>query len=146
MASGKKTDPVIATTMLALHDVGYSGAEISRKFGLSHTTVYKILSGVDGYVRGPVLVKARQEAKERLQARSLDYADRALDQIELALPESGARDAAVVYGILRDHERLDAGEATANIEIHHKVEVEELEDLGDRLAKSLLRKTKGLQA
>ena len=145
MASGKKTDPVIATAILALGDSGVSGAQIADNFRMPRTTVYQILRGEDNYVRGPVLVQARAEVKELLQARSLDLAYRAQDQIELALPEAGAKDAAIVMGILRDHERLDAGEATANIEIHHKVEVEALEDLGDRLAKSLLRKAKGLQ-
>ena len=145
MASGKKTDPVIATAIAALGSCGVSGAEIARKFPVSRNTVYEILRGEANYVRGPVLVQARNEVKELLQARSLDLAYRAQDQIELALPEAGAKDAAIVMGILRDHERLDAGEATANIEIHHKVEVEELEDLGDRLARSLL-KHKGLQA
>ena len=145
MASGKKTDPVIATAILALGDSGISGAQIADSFRMPRRTVYEILGGEANYVRGPVLAQARAEVKELLQARSLDLAYRAQDQIELALPEAGAKDAAIVMGILRDHERLDAGEATANIEIHHKVEVEALEDLGDRLARSLL-KHKGLQA
>lgn len=137
-------DPFRAATIGALGELGYPGRRIADMTKTPRTSVYQILRGESGYVREPVLSQLRAEVKERLQARSLDLSDRALNQVELALPESAARDAAVVYGILRDHERLDAGEATANVEIHHHVEFEDLEAVGDRLAKSLLRQTKGL--
>ena len=46
----------------------------------------------------------------------------------------------MIYGILRDKERLDAGEATENIAHIHKYDLQKLDILAERLSRSLLVK------
>ena len=108
----ERTEPIQAATVAALGDLGYAGTKIAAITGVAWRTVYDILGGQKNYLKTPVHAKLRSQIKERLQFRSLDIADRALNQVEQTLPWAEARDAAVVYGILRQHERLDAGEPT----------------------------------
>ena len=46
----------------------------------------------------------------------------------------------MIYGILRDKERLDAGESTENIAHIHKYDLQKLDILAERLSRSLLVK------
>ena len=110
--AGSRTDPMVAATVGALGDMGYAGTKIARMTGVAERTVYDLLGGERKYLQEPVTAALRKGIKERLQARSLDLSDRCLNQVEDTLQWTSARDAAVVYGILRDHERLDAGEPT----------------------------------
>lgn len=129
-----QTDPIKAMTIAALGDLGYSGRKIARVTGTPASTVYDILGGDKQYLQAPVHAQVRALIKSRLQARSLDIADRALNQIEMAIPETGARDAAVVYGILRQHERLDAGEPTSITDGAMSLKVPSLDALAGVLA------------
>lgn len=138
MPGAPSIDPVKKTTALALGDMGYKGTKIAKMLGMAQRTVYDILGGDRNYLSGPVDATLRTKIKERLQARSLDLSDRCLDQIELTLPETHARDAAVTYGILRDHERVDAGEPTQLIGIAHLHEIPALDRLATVLAQRLL--------
>lgn len=129
-----RTDPYKAATIAALGELGHAGTKIAVWTDTPSRTVYEILGGEKNYLKTPVHAKLRQTIKSRLQARSLDIADRALNQIEMAIPETGARDAAVVYGILRQHERLDAGEPTSITDGAMSLKVPSLDALAGVLA------------
>ena len=74
-----------------------------------------------------------------MQTASIELAKKALRQIEDKLPDASAAQSAVIYGILRDKERLDAGEATENVVHIHKYEdLKKLDELAERLSRSLL--------
>ncbi len=60
-----------------------------------------------------------------------------LIQLEDKLEKASAYQAAGIYGLLRTHERLDAGEATQNIEIHSHNDVAGLDRLCEMLSQSL---------
>ncbi len=54
------------------------------------------------------------------------------------MDKASAYQAAGIYGLLRTHERLDAGEATSNVAVHTKLELEGLDKLCEMLAQSLV--------
>lgn len=129
MGAVPSIDPIKAATVGALQDLGYNGRQIARTIGLAASTVYDMLGGRTDYLKRPIIAQLRTQIKSRLQFRSLDLSDRALDQVESTLPWTEARDAAVVYGILRQHERLDAGEPTeitASVNVHVEGKVDDL--------------------
>ena len=70
-----------------------------------------------------------------MQTGSIELAKKALVSIEGKLENASAAQLAVVYGVMRDKERLDAGEPT---EIHGHLHVHEIQSI-DRLAERLSR-------
>ena len=84
--------------------------------GLPTRTVDDISNGRNGW--GEIIAsneafrKYRTDAKRKMQAASLKLSEKALQQIENRIDKASAPQAAMVYGILRDKERLDAGEPT----------------------------------
>jgi hypothetical protein len=66
----------------------------------------------------------RTQAKRQMQAASINLSQKALQQIENRIDKASAPQAAMVYGILRDKERLDAGEPTEIIALHTRKEIE----------------------
>ena len=61
-----------------------------------------------------------------------------LIQAQASLPKASYLQAVTGYAILRDKERLDAGEPTEYIAIRTKIEVEGLDRLCEALTRSLL--------
>ena len=74
-----------------------------------------------------VFKEYRLRQKRIMQTASVELAKKALKQIEDKLPEASAAQATVIYGILRDKERLDAGEPTEHIAHLHFHEVAEID-------------------
>ena len=137
---GQQAETIIAVTAGVLADSGYSQREIARRLGLSRTGVQQILKRAkleDGYPEAPVVNQLRPLVKSHLQARALDLADRCLDQVEGKLDKTSAYQAAGIYGLLRTHERVDAGEATEHIAVLHHHEIQDQDNLLGRLAAAL---------
>jgi hypothetical protein len=76
----------------------------------------------------------------RMQAASIKLSQKALQQIENRIDKASAPQAAMVYGILRDKERLDAGEATEIVATHSRVDISGLDKLAAALSQTLLQK------
>jgi hypothetical protein len=65
-----------------------------------------------------------------------------LQQIENRIDHASAPQAAMFYSILRDKERLDAGEPTEIVALHTRQENEGLETLAAVLGQTLLQRAK----
>ena len=142
MGQGVGVDPFKQAAVPALVDLGYTPSQASRHLNLPRITVYDILAKTEGgaYKNKPVLDALREGIKTRLQARSMDLADRALDQVEAGLQETDAYRSTLIYGILRDKERLDADEPTQITASFNAVVVKDLDQLCSALSESLLKK------
>jgi hypothetical protein len=77
-----------------------------------------------------------------MQAASISLSQTALQQIEDRIDKASAPQAAMVYGILRDKERLDAGEPTEIVALHTRQEIAGLESLAAILGQTLLQRVK----
>ena len=73
-----------------------------------------------------------------MQAASIKLSQKALQQIENRIDKASAPQAAMVYGILRDKERLDAGEPTEILASLTRQEVVGIDKLGAALSQTLL--------
>ena len=109
----QRTSLPIAATAAAMHESGVSVTDISGATGLPKRTIYKIINGDHQWAEilhnDDRFKLYRDEVKRQLQAGSLELSKKCLDQIEDRLCDSSAAQAAVVYGILFDKERLQAG-------------------------------------
>jgi hypothetical protein len=74
-----------------------------------------------------------------MQAASVELSKKALRQIENKIDKASAPQAAMVYGILRDKERLDAGEPTEIVASYTRNEIMGLDKLAAALGQSLLQ-------
>jgi len=72
-----------------------------------------------------------------IQTGSLELSKACLNQIEVKLPQASAAQAAVVFGILHDKERIQAGESNLNIAVVHKHEISDREQVLERVANLL---------
>jgi hypothetical protein len=109
------TDPVIAARAMELADRGYPSTDIARQTGLAQTTAYDVINKLGHWgkvAETPVFIKLRQEQKLALQSASMAVSAKALIQVEKNIDKASAYQAAGIYGLLRTHERLDAGEPT----------------------------------
>jgi hypothetical protein len=106
--------------------------------------VTNIINGTHGWQEikdsDAQFLKYRQQVKRELQVGTLELTKKCLAQIEDKLPTASAAQSAMIYGILFDKERLQAGESTQNIEIHSEVEIESLGALAEALRQSLLER------
>ena len=141
MARGRQTDLPTAATAKAMHEMGIQTGEIASGLGVPEATVDDIVHGRHGWGRihnTPLFNEYRVQQKRIMQTVSVELAKKALKQIEGKLLEASAAQAAVIYGILRDKERLDAGESTENVAVLHKHELDREQKALARLAASLL--------
>ena len=146
MPRGRRTDLPKAATAKAMSEMGFQSGQIAESIGLPEGTVDDIVNGRHGWGRmlnEPVFREYRVQQKRLMQTSSIELAKKALKQIDEKLPQASAAQAAMVYGILRDKERLDAGESTQNIAIIDRHEIEQLDKLAERLSQVLLSKTTG---
>jgi hypothetical protein len=141
MSHGKKTALPLAAAALEFMEAGHTAPQVADMLKLTVETVTNIFHGRHGWDRlhnDPEFLKYRQVAKRQMQAATSEIAKSALLQIARKLPQASAASATYVYGILRDKERLDAGEATQHIAIVTRHEIANLDKLAEILAQSLL--------
>ena len=137
-------DPAKAAQAMNLGEVGYSSAKVAEIVGLNARSVRDIIRqhGRWGEIaETPVFAKLRLAQNE-----TLEVAFRAAAAESLALAMSPEKlDKASYYqlvigsGIALDKSRLLAGESTSNIAVAHHVEAEDLDQVVEKLARSLLR-------
>ena len=146
MARGKRTSLPQAAQAKALAEIGYQGTQIADATGLPVRTVDDIVNGRNGWAaiiaNDQAFKQYRTQAKRQMQAASINLSQKALQQIENRIDKASAPQAAMVYGILRDKERLDAGEPTEIIVTHTRAEAEGLDALAEILGKTLLQTAK----
>ena len=146
MPRGKRTFIPQAAQAKALADIGYQGTQIADATGLPVRTVDDIINGRNGWreiiANDQAFKQYRTQAKRQMQAASINLSQKALQQIENRIEKASAPQAAMVYGILRDKERLDAGEPTEIIATHSRVEVEGMEAMAQALGQTLLQSAK----
>lgn len=130
-----------AAAAVILHDLGNSTRQIEQTLGLSDTSAHDIIHrhGRWGEVcETPVFKRLRAEQKTHLEAASRVLAAKCLIQVDKTLDKTSAYQAAGIYGLLRTHERMDAGEASVNIELHVKGELVGMEQLCAALSRTLV--------
>jgi hypothetical protein len=102
-----------------------------------------IINGRNGWGRiianDQAFKQYRSDAKRKMQAASVQLSKKALRQIENKIDKASAPQAAMVYGILRDKERLDAGEPTEIVASYTRNEIMGLDKLAAALGQSLLQ-------
>jgi hypothetical protein len=133
---GRQTDILTAAKVTALADLGYSSPQIEALTGVNARTVWGVLNNEAswGEIKElPVFKANRVNQKEALEAASRIVAAKALIQVEKKIDNASAYQAAGIYGLLRTHERLDAGEPT---QITASVNLELIADL-DKLSRAL---------
>lgn len=128
------TDPIKAATVQAHWEVGYSASEAARIVGVPDRTARQWVNNEGLQTR---LAETRRGIKDRLQAESLDIAGECLGQVRKTLDKASAYQAAGIYGLLRQHERIDAGEPTSivasvNVEVEGRID-EVVQALGSAL-------------
>lgn len=136
----------IAARAAALGDLGYPSTQVATMTGLSQRCVYNIIHGIKHWgtvAAKPTFIKQRLEQKQVLQAASLAVSARALVQVEEQIHKASAYQAAGIYGLLRTHERLDAGESIANLSVHTEVDLKGIDMIAELLAQSLLAAGQG---
>ena len=142
MPRGKRTSISTAAQAKALADIGYQGSQIAEATGLPTRTVDDIINGRMGWGRiianDQAFKQYRTDAKRKMQAISIQLSQKALQQIENRIDKASAPQAAMVYGILRDKERLDAGEPTEILASLTRQEVAGIDKLGAALSQTLL--------
>lgn len=146
MPRGKRTSIPQAAQAKALADIGYQGTRIADAIGLPVRTVDDIINGRNGWreiiANDQAFKQYRTQAKRQMQAASINLSQKALQQIENRIDKASAPQAAMVYGILRDKERLDAGEPTEIIALHTRQEIDGLDALAAILGQTLLQRGK----
>ena len=126
MSRGQLTEPKRAYAVRDLAAIGMKPTDIANETSLPVSTITDIIIGRNGWaerLKDPSWGKYRSARKRQLQAASLELSSRLLDHASLNLEVTSPYQAVGMYGIIRDKERLDAGEATQNVELHTKGEV-----------------------
>ena len=144
MPRGKRTSIPQAAEAKALADLGHQGTQIADAMGLPVRTVDDIINGRNGWgeiiANNEAFRKYRTDAKRKMQAASTKLAQKALQQVEDKLDKASASQAAIIYAIMRDKERLDAGEPTEIAVTYTRHEVSGLDALAQALSTALMQK------
>lgn len=144
MPRGKRIKRELALQVKTLSDLGKTQTEIAKTVGVPQTTISDIMSGKGRWAQiqhGAWFETYRRDQKKKLQTASLELSWKALEQVEETLPNANSLQAATTYGILRDRERLDAGEATQHVAVVARVEVDALNETLGKLIKSLAKES-----
>jgi hypothetical protein len=134
--------PTAATAVELVESGGLSASEAGQRLGLGRNTVGNILAGRYGWdeiVERPVFVQHRQQQNKALEQAARTLAAKAFSHAESVMEKASFYQAVVGGSILIDKARLLAGEATQNIAIHAKHEVEGLDALAGILGQTLLQ-------
>jgi hypothetical protein len=144
-------ETVKAAQAMNLKDAGYQVAEISRITKLNRSSVDDILNGRGHWselVEKPVFIELRRAQNQALEAgfrhASSVLLQRAFD--ESKLEKASTYQLVIASSVALDKARLLAGESTANVEVHSKVEVTGLDNLCSALSQVLLESTKVSQS
>lgn len=140
MPRGRRTDILTASKVAALADLGYSATQIEALTRVDARTAWGILNNEASWGKisnTPVFKENRLKQKECLQAATMMVAGKALIQVEKNIEKASAYQAAGIYGLLRTHERLDAGEATENVAVNIGAKAETIDALAALLHHSL---------
>lgn len=136
-------DAIKAAHAMTLGDMGYQSSKVAEMVDISQRAAYDIIKrhGRWGEVaERPVFAELRQQQKAHLEATSRMLSAKCLIQVDNKINECSAYQAAGIYGLLRTHERLDAGEPTeitASLNVHAAVGIDKLSAiLGQRLIES----------
>ena len=116
---------------------------VGDALGMPRETVRDIINGHNRWseVRHDASYTAlRLEQKRILQVAGTKLMSQALTQIEKRLPDASAPQAAMVYGILFDKDRLMAGASTQNIGVRTSNEISNLDSLADALRGELIKR------
>lgn len=117
----KSTIPIDkASDAIILGAMNATSREIADIIEISQHSVVDIFSGKNGWrerLNDRSFPVFRAQIKKKLQAAGLVTAAKALRRANEELPNASAYQAAGIYGLLRDHERKDAGEATQHVAV-----------------------------
>jgi len=133
----------LAASVDALHERIGNTYAVSRATGVPPSTVRDIIKGYGRWHEltfDSSFVALRTEQKRILQQSSIALAAKALSQIDATIDKASAAQSAMIYGILRDKERLDAGESTINIAVRSSNEITNLDSLADALRGELIKR------
>lgn len=120
---------------------GYSRQDAANMTGVSRPTVADMVRRKGHWlqdVETPVFLEWRRRIKRDIQGQANELAVKLLAHADKNLEKTSPYQAVGMYGILRTHDRLDAGESTENVAVIHKAEAGGLDRLADRLAERLL--------
>lgn len=135
----------LAAAASALHEYDGNAARVGRQLGMPQRTVYDIVHGYGRWsevATDASFAALRLEQKRILQAASARNMSKAMVQIENTLDKCSAPQAAMVYGILFDKDRLMAGESTQNVGVRTTNEVLNLDQLAKSLSQELVKRRK----
>ena len=138
MSRGRQTDIPTAARAAALADLGYSSPQIEGLTGVNARTVWGILNDEASWgeiKESPVFKANRHKQKEALEAATRLLAARCLVEAEKKIDTISPYQAVGMYGILRQHERLDAGEPTeihASLNLSASISLDKLADILSR--------------
>ena len=134
-----------AAAALEMVENGYSRQDAENATGVDEVTISDIQKKKGHWlqdVEKPIFEEWRRRTKREIQGRANELAVKLLahaDKCVTKSPEKTSPYQAVgMYGILRTHDRLDAGESTENISIRGTVEIQATDALAAVLAQALL--------
>jgi len=132
----------LAQALVSYEHTG-NAAQTARDLAMPESTVRSILS--KRYRWGEVLAdpffgELRREQKKAFQVAALDLARKSLAKAEEKIDNASYLQLVTGYGILRDKERLDAGESTANISLHTTNDADDLDKVAARASRALLKR------
>ena len=123
-----------AMAVEAVEGLGYSQRNAAQLTGVSQPSISAILSDKHRWgemLDGPVFNQLRLQQKKSFQVASFELGRKALIRAEKSLDKASFLQSVTGYAILRDKERLDAGEPTeitATLNLNATVNLDKLCD------------------
>ena len=130
-----------AKAIVAVEEFGYSQKTAAELADISRPSVSDILNGKYRWgelLESPVFNKLRLAQKRAFQVATFELSRKSLIQADSALPKASYLQAVTGYAILRDKERLDAGEPTEISMSYQVTEFRGIDQLAEALARSLV--------
>jgi transcriptional regulator with XRE-family HTH domain len=137
-------DDVRAVQAVSLSEMGFSQQDISEQVGISRRTISDILNGIGHWgqlAERPIFAKQRAEQSKALEAAARSFAAQSWAKAAEKMDSASYYQLVMGGAILIDKARLLAGESTANVEVHSKVEIAGLDQLCSALSQVLLETT-----
>lgn len=135
----------LAATAQAMYDVDGSAARVAQQLGMPARTVSDIVRGFGRWselATDASYADLRRQQKRILQAACATNMSKALVRIEEKINDCSAPQAAMVFGILFDKDRLMAGESTQNVAIRDTQGAMALDTIADKLRGELVKRRK----
>jgi len=134
-----------AAAAAALYERDGNASRVALIMDMPRTTVNDVVKGYGRWgevATDSSFVALRQEQKRLLQAASALNMSRAQSQIADTIHKCSAPQAAMVFGILFDKDRLMAGESTQNVAVRGP-QLTNLDDLANALRGELVKRSGG---